>query len=130
MSVVSGRLVAGMPPWGQPSALDSEVAQLANPPGIDKSPAGTAKSGFQRRGPRMAEEIAGAETVRVIDPDNVGEIFVTGGCNVSRAGNYIKILLTVSREDPEALMANRMQAPSLVVVSRAIMEAGTALALA
>jgi hypothetical protein len=78
----------------------------------------------------MAEEIAGAETVRVIDPDNVGEIFVTGGCNVSRAGNYIKILLTVSREDPEALMANRMQAPSLVVVSRAIMEAGTALALA
>lgn len=78
----------------------------------------------------MADEVAGGEVVHVIDPDNVREVFITGACNVSRAGNYIKILLTVAREDPEALMANRLHVPSFVVVSRTVMEAGTARALA
>lgn len=78
----------------------------------------------------MAGNEIGAETVRIIDPDNVRETFVTGACNVSRAGDYIRLMFSVYREDPEALMSNRPQAPLLVVASRLIMDVGAARGLA
>ncbi len=78
----------------------------------------------------MANEIAAAATIRVIDPDNVREILVTGACNVSRMGEYVYVLLTVVRPNAEALMANRMQAPDFVVASRLILDSVTAKGLA
>ncbi len=79
----------------------------------------------------MTDETAGStHVVRIVDPDHVREVFVTGSCNVSRMGPYVNVLLTVLRPNPEALFGNRPHAPDMVVVGRYIFDPEAARGLA